>query len=127
MKTANWGWQQFAKRDALFLHPAVVAADGVLIACTIQAQPQPPAGYWLGIGSPASTTTMANTTVNGKTVGSGGGLSAWAGGGGAIGGVAGGLTAAGGIRSVVPRTLVSSIGSLLDDPRKRPLYDWFSR
>ena len=49
-------------------------------------------------------------------MGSGGGLSAWAGGKGASGGVAGGTTAGGGVKRVVPRNLVSSVGSLLDDP-----------
>jgi hypothetical protein len=60
----------------------------------------------------------ANAVVGSKTVGSGGGLSAWAGGEGASGGVAGGTTAAGGPKKVVPRDLVSSVGALLDDPRK---------
>lgn len=117
VKTANWGWQQFAKRDGLFLHPVVQAADGLVIICTIQAQPQPPAGYWLGMGIPPTMPVSATTTISNKTVGSGGGLSAWAGGSGASGGVAGGVAAGGGVKRVVPRNLVSSIGSLLDDPR----------
>nr|XP_019047445.1 hypothetical protein I302_04058 [Kwoniella bestiolae CBS 10118]OCF26375.1 hypothetical protein I302_04058 [Kwoniella bestiolae CBS 10118] len=63
VKTANWGWQAFAKRDALFQHPSVLQTDSCMIICTIQAQPQAPAGVW-----------------------------------------------------VVPKELVSSVGSLLDDP-----------
>lgn len=118
VKTANWGWQQFAKRDALFLHPTVLAADGFIIQCTIQAQPQPPAGYWLGMGLPPSAPFVsANAVVGTRAVGSGGGLSAWAGGDGASGGVAGGTAAAGGVRRVVPRDLITSVGAMLDDPR----------
>ena len=116
VKTANWGWQQFAKRDGLFLHPTVQMADGFLILCTIQAQPQPPAGYWLGMGIPPSVPQPAMMNVGGRHVGSGGGLSAWSGGSGASGGVAGGVAAAGGIKRVVPRDLVSAVGSMLDDP-----------
>ena len=116
VKTANWGWQQFAKRDGLFLNSAVQAADGLVITCTIQAQPQPPAGYWLGMGLPATSPIAAVTTVGAKTVGSGGGLSAWAGGAGAGGGVAGGAAAGGGVKRVVPNDLVSAVGSMLGDP-----------
>ena len=119
IKTANWGWQQFAKREQLFSDPLVLQADSFVISCTIQAQPQPPAGYWLGMGLPPSVPFVsANAVVGSKTVGSGGGLSAWAGGEGASGGVAGGTTAAGGPKKVVPRDLISSVGALLDDPRK---------
>jgi len=117
VKTANWGWQQFAKRDGLFLHPTVQMADGFLILCTIQAQPQPPAGYWLGMGIPPSIPQPAMMNVGGRNVGSGGGLSAWSGGSGASGGVAGGVAAGGGIKRVVPKDLVSAVGSMLDDPR----------
>ena len=119
MKTANWGWQQFSKRDQLFLSPSVLASDSFVIICTIQAQPQPPAGYWLGMGLPPNSNWLgATTSVGNRTVGSGGGLSAWSGGDGASGGVAGGTTAAGGVKKVVPRDLVSAVGSLLDDERK---------
>lgn len=123
VKTANWGWQQFAKRDQLFQDPHVLQADSFVISCTIQAQPQPPAGYWLGMGLPPSVPFVsANAVVGSRQVGSGGGLSAWAGGEGASGGVAGGTTAAGGVKKVVPRDLVSSVGALLDDPREsRPM------
>jgi hypothetical protein len=117
IKTANWGWQQFAKREQLFSDPLVLQADSFVISCTIQAQPQPPAGYWLGMGLPPSVPFVsANAVVGSKVVGSGGGLSAWAGGEGASGGVAGGTTAAGGVKKVVPRDLISSVGALLDDP-----------
>ncbi|WWC59204.1 uncharacterized protein I303_101754 [Kwoniella dejecticola CBS 10117] len=68
VKTANWGWQAFAKRDVLFQNPQVLHTDSFMIICTIQAQPQPPAGIWLGVGR------------------------------------------------VVPKELVSSVGSMLDDP-----------
>lgn len=60
--------------------------------------------------------------VNGRQVGSGGGLSAWTGGEGASGGVAGGTTAAGGSMKVVPRELVSGVGAMLDDPREYLIY-----
>ena len=70
------------------------------------------------MGIPPTVPVSATTTVGTKTVGSGGGLSAWAGGAGASGGVAGGVAAGGGVKRVVPRDLVSSIGSLLDDPRE---------
>lgn len=53
-----------------------------------------------------------------RNVGAGGGLSAWSGGEGASGGVAGGSTAGAGVKKVVPRDLVMSLGSLLDDPRE---------
>lgn len=129
VKTANWGWQQFAKRDVLFKHPLPLATDSFVITCTIQAQPQPPAGYWLGMGIPPSadvrasetqTLPSAMRTENGPTtrhVGSGGGLSAWSGGQGASGGVAGGTTAGAGVKRVVPRELVTGVGSMLDDER----------
>jgi len=67
---------------------------------------------------PSVPFVSANTVVGNKTVGSGGGLSAWTGGEGASGGVAGGTTAAGGPKKVVPRDLISSVGALLDDPCK---------
>lgn len=107
VKTANWGWQQFAKRDQLFLHPSVVAADTFTIVCTISAQPQPPAGYWLGMGNLAGMRASAlGAPPNG----------AWYGGDGASGGVAGGTMAAGGPKRVVPKDLVSAVGDMLDDP-----------
>ncbi|OCF37555.1 hypothetical protein I317_06267 [Kwoniella heveanensis CBS 569] len=49
VKTANWGWQAFAKRDALFQHPQVQATDSFMIVCTIQPQPQPPAAAGGGV------------------------------------------------------------------------------
>ncbi|WVW78723.1 hypothetical protein I302_100683 [Kwoniella bestiolae CBS 10118] len=110
VKTANWGWQAFAKRDALFQHPSVLQTDSCMIICTIQAQPQAPAGVWLGVGLQPAINTGGGRTV------SGGGLSAWSTSDGSAGGVAGGTSAAGGIRRVVPKELVSSVGSLLDDP-----------
>jgi hypothetical protein len=67
---------------------------------------------------PSVPFVSANAVVGSKVVGSGGGLSAWAGGEGASGGVAGGATAAGGVKKVVPRDLISSVGALLDDPRE---------
>lgn len=119
VKTANWGWQQFSKRDQLFLNSSALASDSFVIICTIQAQPQPPAGYWLGMGLPPNSNWLgATTSVGNRPVGSGGGLSAWSGGEGASGGVAGGTTAAGGVKRVVPRELVSAVGSLLDDERE---------
>ena len=66
---------------------------------------------------PSVPFVSANAVVGSKVVGSGGGLSAWAGGEGASGGVAGGTTAGGGVKKIVPRDLVSSVGALLDDPR----------
>nr|XP_031861911.1 uncharacterized protein CI109_002741 [Kwoniella shandongensis]KAA5528983.1 hypothetical protein CI109_002741 [Kwoniella shandongensis] len=114
VKTANWGWQAFAKRDALFQHPAVLDSDGFMIICTIQAQAQPPAGLWLGVGlQPGQGWVQANSR-NG--IGSGGGLSAWASSDGSAGGVAGGTSAAGGVKRVVPKDLITSVGSMLDDP-----------
>lgn len=56
------------------------------------------------------------TEMEGKYVGSGGGLSGWSGGNGASGGVAGGVTAGGGVKRVVPRDMVHAVGQLLDDP-----------
>lgn len=106
VKTANWGWQQFGKRDQLFLHPAVVASDSFVIVCTISAQPQPPAGYWLGLGQPGRPGTVSGSPNS----------LAWSGGDGASGGVAGGTLAAGGPKRIVPRDLVSAVGDMLDDP-----------
>ncbi|KAK8846758.1 hypothetical protein IAR55_005846 [Kwoniella newhampshirensis] len=114
VKTANWGWQAFAKRDALFQHPAVLDSDGFMIICTIQAQPQPPAGLWLGVGLQAGQGWVQVSSRGG--VGSGGGLSAWASSDGSAGGVAGGTSAAGGVKRVVPKDLVMSVGAMLDDP-----------
>ncbi|WRT65011.1 uncharacterized protein IL334_001952 [Kwoniella shivajii] len=114
VKTANWGWQAFAKRDSLFQHPQVLSTDSFMIVCTIQAQPQPPAGLWLGVGLQPSQQGLINP--NGGNVGSGGGLSAWASSDGSAGGVAGGTAAAGGVKRVVPKDLISSVGSMLDDP-----------
>lgn len=111
VKTANWGWQAFAKRDLVFLHPSVMATDSFVIVCTIQAQPQPPAGFWLGVGLQPGQGVGVNT----RGIGSGGGLSAWSTEHG-YGGVAGGTTAGGGARKVVPKDLITSVGSLLDDP-----------
>ncbi|WVQ97835.1 hypothetical protein IAU59_004950 [Kwoniella sp. CBS 9459] len=117
VKTANWGWQAFAKRDALFQHPQVLATDSFMIVCTIQPQPQPPAGLWLGVGlQPSSTTQSGLIQPNSRGVGSGGGLSAWASSDGSCGGVAGGVAAGGGVRKVVPKDLIRSIGAMLDDP-----------
>jgi len=100
----------------VFQHPTVQQSDSFLIVCTLQAQPQPPAGYWLGLGLPPSVPYVAaNTVTTGRSVGSGGGLSAWAGGAGASGGVAGGVAAGGGVNRVVPGGLVSAVGALLDD------------
>ncbi|WWC87241.1 uncharacterized protein L201_002129 [Kwoniella dendrophila CBS 6074] len=122
VKTANWGWQAFAKRDTLFQNPQVLQSDSFIIICTIQAQSQPPAGLWLGIGLQPSSTTQNNIggggllNHNGGKIGSGGGLSAWSTLDGSAGGVAGGTSAAGGIKRVVPKELISSVGSMLDDP-----------
>lgn len=113
VKTANWGWQAFAKRDLVFLHPSVMTTDSFVIVCTIQAQPQPPAGFWLGVGLQPGQGVGVNT----RGIGSGGGLSAWSTEHG-YGGVAGGTTAGGGARKVVPKDLITSVGSLLDDPCK---------
>ncbi|KAG8896097.1 hypothetical protein FRC01_012010, partial [Tulasnella sp. 417] len=42
-KTANWGWAQFAKRDAVYYSaPQVRAADAFLIVCTITSSPVTP-------------------------------------------------------------------------------------
>lgn len=42
-KTANWGWAQFAKRDAVYYSaPQVKAADAFLIVCTITSSPVTP-------------------------------------------------------------------------------------
>jgi hypothetical protein len=105
-KTGNWGWQQFAKRDQLFTQPAVVASDSFTIVCTISSQPQPPAGYWLGLSAPAGVPLGSPPPL------------AWTGGDGASGGIAGGTMAAGGPKRVVPRDLVSTVGELFDDPRR---------
>ncbi|WVR04439.1 hypothetical protein IAU60_001442 [Kwoniella sp. DSM 27419] len=115
VKTANWGWQAFAKRDTLFQHPQVLATDSFTIFCTIMPQPQPPAGVWLGVGlqPPGGGLVQPNAP---KGVGSGGGLSAWASVDGSCGGVAGGTAAAGGVKRVVPKDLVWSVGTMLDDP-----------
>ncbi|KAF8527990.1 hypothetical protein BU17DRAFT_73654 [Hysterangium stoloniferum] len=46
-KTANWGWSQFARRDAVYFHPNTVRSqDAFLIICTITASPTPPAPIW---------------------------------------------------------------------------------
>ncbi|ODO03145.1 hypothetical protein I350_05990 [Cryptococcus amylolentus CBS 6273] len=111
VKIANWGWVSYLKRDALFLHPQVLASDTFQILCTIRAQPQPPAGFWLGVGLQPSSPVKAD----GRGGGSGGGLSQWASQSGCAG-VAGGTTAGGGSRRVVPKELVMGLGSMLDDP-----------
>ncbi|WVF70048.1 hypothetical protein IAT40_004835 [Kwoniella sp. CBS 6097] len=117
VKTANWGWQAFAKRDTLFQHSQVQATDSFMIVCTIQPQPQPPAGLWLGVGlQPASAIQTGLIQPNSRGVGSGGGLSAWATSDGSGGGVAGGVAAGGGVRKVVPKDLIRSVGAMLDDP-----------
>ncbi|KAF8584490.1 hypothetical protein K439DRAFT_1346016, partial [Ramaria rubella] len=42
-KTANWGWAQFARRDAVYFQPHTVKSqDAFLIICTITASPAPP-------------------------------------------------------------------------------------
>ncbi|KAF9505097.1 hypothetical protein BS47DRAFT_1368336 [Hydnum rufescens UP504] len=42
-KTANWGWAQFAKRDAVFYNPNTVRhVDAFLIICNITSSPSPP-------------------------------------------------------------------------------------
>ena len=107
-KTGNWGWQQFAKRDQLFLHPAVIASDSFIIVCTISSQPQPPAGYWLGLTVPSRMPSVSGSPNP----------MAWTGGEGASGGIAGGTMAAGGPKRVVPRDLVSAVGDLFDDPSR---------
>ncbi|CAE7231198.1 unnamed protein product [Rhizoctonia solani] len=66
-KTANWGWAQFARRDAVYYAPSTVRLqDAFVIVCQITSSPSPP---------------VSNTNVQS-----------------------------------VPRSLMSSIGSLLDDP-----------
>ncbi|KAG8967239.1 hypothetical protein FRC03_010314 [Tulasnella sp. 419] len=68
-KTMNWGWAQFAKRDAVYYSaPQVRSADAFLIVCTITSSPVPPV--------PPSNTP----------------------------------------RQYVPRSLMESVGSLLNDP-----------
>ncbi|WVQ76809.1 hypothetical protein IAR50_006483 [Cryptococcus sp. DSM 104548] len=109
--TANWGWLCYVKRDILFLQPAVLASDSFQIVCTIQAQPQPPAGFWLGVGLQPATPVG----IDSRGGGSGGGLSAWASQSGCAG-VAGGTIAGAGAKVVVPKELVMGIGSMLDDP-----------
>ncbi|TDL22102.1 hypothetical protein BD410DRAFT_748785 [Rickenella mellea] len=43
-KTANWGWAQFARRDAVYYQPAAVRhQDAFLITCSIASSPSPPA------------------------------------------------------------------------------------
>ncbi|KIJ45648.1 hypothetical protein M422DRAFT_59802 [Sphaerobolus stellatus SS14] len=42
-KTANWGWAQFARRDAVFYQATTVRSqDAFVIICTIAASPTPP-------------------------------------------------------------------------------------
>ncbi|KAG9074117.1 hypothetical protein FS749_014364, partial [Ceratobasidium sp. UAMH 11750] len=66
-KTANWGWAQFARRDAVYYSPnSVRAQDAFLIICQITDSPAPP------------TSSVSKQTV--------------------------------------PRGLLGSVGSLLDDP-----------
>ena len=66
-KTANWGWAQFARRDAVYYAPnAVRLQDAFVIVCQITDSPAPP-----------------TSTVN---------------------------------KVSVPRDLLGSVGSLLDDP-----------
>lgn len=43
-KTVNWGWAQFARRDAVYWQPnSVKGPDAFLIVCTITSSPAPPA------------------------------------------------------------------------------------
>ncbi|KAI6129990.1 hypothetical protein EDD17DRAFT_1176409 [Pisolithus thermaeus] len=43
LKTANWGWAQFAKRDHVYYNSHTVKdADALLIVCTITSSPQAP-------------------------------------------------------------------------------------
>lgn len=43
LKTANWGWAQFAKRDQVYYNShSVKEADALLIVCTITSSPQVP-------------------------------------------------------------------------------------
>ncbi|QRV79089.1 The BTB (BR-C, ttk and bab)/POZ (Pox virus and Zinc finger) domain [Ceratobasidium sp. AG-Ba] len=66
-KTANWGWAQFARRDAVYYSPnSVRGADAFVIVCQITDSPAPP------------TSSVSKQTV--------------------------------------PRDLLGSVGSLLDDP-----------
>lgn len=42
-KTSNWGWAQFAKRDAVYYkNPEVIREDGLLITVTITSSPERP-------------------------------------------------------------------------------------
>jgi hypothetical protein len=103
----SWGWQSFAKRDHLFTtQPLCIALDTLIITCTIQAQPQPPAGFWLGLSRDMPSYT--------DSAPSGGGLSAWAGADGASGRVAGGATAAAEPMAVVPASLLAAIASMIN-------------
>lgn len=92
VKTANWGWQQFVKRDHLFLHPNVVPHDSFTIVCTISGQPLPPLGYRLGMAPPRSGGSPSDSTVD--------------------------TGASGGPKRIVPRDLVSAVGDMFDDPRE---------
>ncbi|KAG8685884.1 hypothetical protein FRC11_009894 [Ceratobasidium sp. 423] len=66
-KTANWGWAQFARRDAVYYAPNTVRLqDAFVIVCQITSSPSPP---------------VSNTNIQS-----------------------------------VPRSLMASVGSLLDDP-----------
>lgn len=103
----NWGWQKFATRETLFLHPSAIAQDSFIIICQIQALPKPPAGHWLGIGLPQRPGALSVSSNQ-----------SWTGGESSNGGVAGGTMAAGGPKRVVPRDLVASVGEMLDDPRE---------
>lgn len=91
VKTANWGWQQFVKRDHLFLHPSVVANDTFTIVCTISGQSLPPLGYRLGMAPPRqSGSTSSEAAID--------------------------TGASGGPKRIVPRDLVSAVGDMFDDP-----------
>lgn len=90
VKTANWGWQQFVKRDHLFLHPSVVANDTFTIVCTISGQSLPPLGYRLGMAQPRQSGSSSDAAVD--------------------------TGASGGPKRIVPRDLVSAIGDIFDDP-----------
>lgn len=93
VKTANWGWQQFVKRDHLFLHPSVVANDTFTIVCTISGQSLPPLGYRLGMAPQRqSGSTSSDSAVD--------------------------MAASGGPKCIVPRGLVSAVGDMFDDPRE---------
>ncbi|KAG8882910.1 dolichyl-P-Man:Man(5)GlcNAc(2)-PP-dolichol alpha-1,3-mannosyltransferase [Tulasnella sp. 331] len=68
-KTMNWGWAQFAKRDAVYYNAVPCkAADAFLIVCTITSSPVSP--------------TLPSTVP----------------------------------KAYIPRSLIDSIGSMLDDP-----------